>query len=88
MDAFADRAAFSDYYSALANEIRRVNLRNTRAERVDILEFHFTDPNAAEVTVHFVGPHQRFLRFWDLEVERVDQWQRLEGRWVIVPAKL
>ena len=85
---FVSEAAFNDYYSSLVNQVRRSNMRNTRPQRVSVREFRFQDRDVATVGLMITGPYQRTLRFWDVELERVDTWKRLDGVWVLTPDKL
>ncbi len=85
---FASEAAFMDYYSSLANQVRRSNMLNTRPRRVLVSEFQFESRNVARVAVSLTGPYQRTLRFWDVELERIDTWKRLDGVWLLTPDKL
>ncbi len=85
---FVSESAFNDYYSSLVNQVRRSNMRNTRPQRVSVQEFRFQDRDVATVGLMITGPYQRTLRFWDVELERVDTWKRLDGVWVLTPDKL
>jgi len=85
---FRAEAAFADYYASLANQVRKVDLRYSSADEVVVKEFRFDGPTRAVVDVQLVGSHQRRLRFWDIEITRTDVWNRIDGEWVLVPAKL
>jgi hypothetical protein len=85
---FVSESAFNDYYSSLANQVRRSNMRNSRPVRVSVREFRFQDRDVATVELMITGPYQRTLRFWDVELERVDTWKRLDGVWLLTPDKL
>jgi hypothetical protein len=85
---FTGPSAFSDYYASLANQARDAGLRSVTAEGVRVREFYFDDADTANVNVVILGRHQRRLRFWQIELERTDTWRRLNGVWLLVPAKL
>lgn len=85
---FADTESFSDYYAALATELRRAGFRHSRPTRVEILEFHFEGPGRAIVHVRLTGRHLRTLRFWNVDVERADTWERLGATWMVSPGRL
>ncbi len=85
---FAEQSEFSDYYAALADDLRRAGFRNGRPERVEIREFRFEGSDRAVVDVAFVGRHMRGLRFWEIRVRRLDPWRLDGGTWVVSPAML
>lgn len=85
---FRDERAFSDYYAAMAGELRDASFKNARAKRVEIQEFHFDGPGRAIVDFVMVGDHFRALQFWDRELGRRDTWQQVGGVWLISPQKL
>ena len=85
---FGSESAYMDYYSSLANQVRRQNIMNTRPRKVIVSEFHFDGPDEAVVEVILTGPYQRRLWLWDIEVKRVDTWKRLDGVWLLTPDKL
>jgi hypothetical protein len=87
-ECFETQGAFSDYFSALATEARQLHFRDMTARSVRIRKFDFTNPEEAVVQVSFISVHQRTLRFWSIGFDRYDVWQRTEGIWRIVPAKL
>lgn len=85
---FASESAYMDYYSSLANQVRGQNMLNTRPRKVIVSEFHFRGPDEALVEVTLSGPYRRRLWPWNIEVERVDTWKRLDGVWLLAPDKL
>ena len=87
-DYFTGPPAFADYYASLANQVRDARLANGKADRVVVREFHFADADTAMVTIAILGHHQRRLRFWEIELSRLDTWRRLDGVWLLVPDKL
>lgn len=87
-DCFESPGAFSDYFSALATEAREQYFRDGAARSVRVREFYFEGPDHAGVEVSFRSVHQRALRFWSIGFDRHDTWERVDGVWRIVPAKL
>ncbi len=85
---FTGAAAFSDYYASLANLVREAGLRNSTAESIQVRQFRFDDADTAVVSVVILGRHQRRLRFWQIELQRIDTWRQLNGIWILVPDKL
>ena len=85
---FGSESAYMDYYSSLANQVRRRNILNTRPRKVIVSAFHFEGPDEAIVEVTLSGPYRRTLWLWDIEVKRVDTWKRLDGVWLLTPDKL
>ncbi|MFQ5515348.1 MAG: hypothetical protein ACE5FG_13065 [Myxococcota bacterium] len=85
---FVGARAFSDYYARLANRVREAGLRQARPTRVRVRGIRVEDEDLAYVDVLLVGPHQRRLLFWDLEIELTDVWRREGGVWHVFPDKL
>lgn len=85
---FADERAFSDYYAALAGDLRDAAFRNGRAEKVLIDEFSFDGPGEARVELTLIGRHIRELLFWERRIRRTDLWRQVEGVWLLTPSKL
>jgi hypothetical protein len=85
---FPSPGAFADYYSALATEARVSTLRDGEAVSVKIHEFHFEGPEQAVVDFEVRGEHERRLLFWDVKFDRRDVWRRVDGVWLVFPAKL
>ncbi len=85
---FEDEREFSDYFSSVAAQAREASLRNTRADRVLIREFRFSDENLAEVDITLEGRHMRGLRRGLIELQRTDTWRRMGGTWSLTPDKL
>ena len=85
---FEDEREFSDYFASVAAQAREASLRNTRADRVLIREFRFSDENLAEVDITLEGRHMRGLRWGLIELQRTDTWRRMGGTWSLTPDKL
>ncbi len=85
---FEDEREFSDYFASVAAQAREASLRNTRADRVLIREFRFSDENLAEVDITLEGRHMRGLRRGLIELQRTDTWRRMGGTWSLTPDKL
>jgi hypothetical protein len=85
---FRTEQEFSDYYASLASQVRDARFRLAIADRVRIRTFRFSDPDTALVRVVLRGRHMRELRFWDLEVSRIDTWRHTSAGWMLSPDKL
>ena len=85
---FAGRGAFNDYFASLATQIRRADLRRRAAERIEVREFRLVKPGEMVVDLTIYGRHQRRLRFWEMELERTDTWNRIGGTWIVTPDRL
>lgn len=85
---FAGPSEFSDYYASLASQLRAAQVRHAMPDRVEIREFRFEGAERARVELTILGHHQRSLRFWDIELTRVDTWERVDGTWLVTPEKL
>jgi hypothetical protein len=85
---FESEQQFSDYYASLASQVRDARFRLAVADRVWVRTFRFPDPDTALVQITLKGRHMRGLRFWDLEVSRVDTWRHTSAGWMISPDKL
>ena len=40
------------------------------------------------VRVRLTGENGRPLRWWETSLVREDRWERMDGRWWIIPGKL
>jgi hypothetical protein len=87
-DFFVREEEFVDYYASLASQLRQASFRHGRPLRVEIREFRFENPERASVDVTLVGKHYRGLRFWDVQVQRTDNWRRPRSVWVLSPERL
>lgn len=87
-DYFRSEAAFSDYYAGLAQALVDGHFERNRPNRLRVVEFRLSGPGQAEVVTRMVGEDGRPLRPGDIAIERVDRWERLQGRWWIIPGKL
>jgi hypothetical protein len=85
---FSNEEEFSDYYAALADEVRRAGFQYGRPTRVEVLEFRFEGRDRATVDVKLSGRHSRALRFWEVELRRGDTWERRGTTWLLSPKRL
>ena len=85
---FASDEEFAAYYASIAAQLRRAQFRNCTLERVSIVEFRFEKDDVAQVDLMLFGRHERTLRFGELELQRVDVWERRNGNWVVTPGKI
>ena len=84
---FRTEAAFSDYYAELAAALQDAHFEQNRPVEMQVLEFALDGPGAARVRSRFEGRNGLPLRPGSVTLEREDQWERLEGRWWIIPGK-
>ena len=86
-DYFQTEAQYSDYYSALALALTEAHFEKNRALEGEVREFVFEAPGKARVRYRFVGMNGKPLRFWSASLEREDRWERIEGKWWIIPGR-
>jgi hypothetical protein len=80
---------FFDYYASLATDLDDANFEKSRPNDVAVQEFVFASPTEARVMVLFTGKDDRPLRgATNVELLRLDRWERSEERWWITPGKL
>lgn len=87
-ELFDSPEAFADYFAAFADALivahfEALRPTSARLQRIDVL-----DPNAALITVTFRGRNSLPLRWWSVELDRTDRWEKNRGRWWIIPGKL
>jgi len=85
---FPSVAAYSDYYAALVDDLDRAYILYNRPTRVDLLGIERSDSGSLLLSLRFVGKNDLPLRWWNAELERVDEWQWRDGRWYVVPGKV
>ena len=85
---FASAEAFADYYADLAQALNLARFEANRPLRIVLLGYEPNDVDRILIHVHFTGANARPLRWWDAWLRRADQWELLDGRWIIVPGKL
>jgi hypothetical protein len=85
---FPSVAAYSDYYAALVDDLDRAYILFNRPTRVDLIGIERSDSGSLLLSLRFVGENDLPLRWWNAELERVDEWQWRDGRWYVVPGKV
>lgn len=85
---FPTVAAYSDYYAALVDALDRANIEFNRPTRVDLLGIRVGSDGHLRVSLRFVGPNDLPLRWWNANLDRVDEWAWRDGRWFVVPGKI
>jgi hypothetical protein len=85
---FRTEAAFADYYADLAADMAEASFERNRPLVLEVVEMRLSAPGEAEVVTRIVGEDGRPLRPGKTALERVDRWERVGGRWWIVPAQL
>ena len=87
-DFFRNEVAFADYYADLAQDLTDANFERNRPLELEVVEFSVDGPGEATVFTKMVGENSLPLRWGMTEMERVDRWERIDGTWWIIPAKL
>jgi hypothetical protein len=87
-DYFRTDSAFADYYADLAQSLAESHFERNRPLDLEVVEFRVEGAGVAEVVTRIQGENGLPLRWWGTEIERVDRWERIQGRWWIVPSKL
>lgn len=87
-ELFKSPEAFADYFASLADALTVSHFEALRPWAVEILRLDVLSPNLILVTHRYRGDNSLPLRFWSVSMERVDRWERTDGRWFIIPGKL
>ncbi len=87
-DHFETPDSFFDYYADLAQALQAARFDRSRPTDVEVEEFLFENRFIAQVQVRFVGESSRPLNPGKAALIRLDRWERVNGRWWIVPGKL
>jgi hypothetical protein len=87
-DHFETPDSFFDYYADLALALQAARFDRSRPTDVEVEEFLFENRFIAQVQVRFVGESSRPLNPGKAALIRLDRWERVNGRWWIVPGKL
>lgn len=85
---FPSVAAYSDYYAALVDDLDRAYILYNRPTRVDLLGIDRAESGSLLLSLRFVGENDLPLRWWNAQLERVDEWQWRDGQWYVVPGKV
>ena len=86
-DFFRSEAAFADYYADLTSALVEAHFEKNRPIALEVVEFALEGPGRARVSARFVGEDGRPLRRGEVEFERSDRWERIDGAWWIVPGR-
>ncbi len=87
-ELFLTPAAFADYFAAFADALVEAHFEALRPEQVTLERLDVVAPDAVLVTVRFRGQNSLPLRWWSVELVRVDRWEQVAGQWQIIPGKL
>ena len=85
---FKTPEAFADYYADFAQDLTVAHFDYNRPTSFQILGLEVLSPNRAKVEVLLEGANNLPMRFWKTAMVRVDQWERADDRWWIIPGKL
>jgi hypothetical protein len=86
-DFFRSEVTFADYYADLTSALVDANFEKNRPIALHVVEFALDGPGRARVLTRFVGEDGRPLRRGEVELERSDRWERIDGAWWIVPGR-
>jgi hypothetical protein len=84
---FRDEAAYSDYYADLTGALVEAHFEKNRPLSLEVLEMRLEGPGRARVETRITGEDGRPLRPGTVQLDRVDRWERSDGRWRIVPGR-
>lgn len=87
-DHFQSDEDFADWYADLAQALADAHFERNRPLALEVLEFAVDEPGRARVRVRARGDDGRPLRPGATVTEREDRWERVGGRWWIVPGRL
>lgn len=85
---FQTESAYADYYAALTGMLRFAHFKRLRPTEVEVVEVRAEGPGKAVVLVKLTGDNSRPLRWNDVHLVREDHWERVDGRWWIVPGRI
>lgn len=87
-ELFQTPEAFADYYAAFSDALTAAHFEALRPEGVTLERLDVLEPDVVLVTVRFAGQNSLPLRWWSVELQRVDRWEHSSGRWWLIPGKL
>ncbi len=85
---FSSPEAFADYFADFVDALTEARFRTERATSARLEGIEAEGPDRFKVTVRFEGRHALPLRWWKVKLVREDRWERIDGRWWIIPGKL
>jgi hypothetical protein len=85
---FRSPEAFADYFADFVDALTWGRFRTERATSARLLGIEAEGPARYRVIVFFEGRHALPLRWWKVKMVREDLWERIEGRWWLIPGKL
>ena len=85
---FQSESAYADYYANMTGALRFAHFKRLRPTSVEITEVRAEGPGKAAVVIRLIGDNSRPLRWSDVEHVREDRWERVDGRWWIVPGRI
>jgi hypothetical protein len=86
-DFFRSEEAYSDYYADLTGALVEAHFEKNRPLSLEVLEMRLEGPGRARVETRITGADGRPLRPGTVHLDRVDRWERSDGRWRIEPAR-
>jgi hypothetical protein len=85
---FRDDDAFSDYYTDFSYSLELAAFEQNRPLRLDLTEFSLGEAGIAQVEILITGEDGKPLKYGETDYVRLDRWERHDGEWWLVPAKI
>lgn len=86
---FRSQEAFADYYADLVQRLDLAHFEANRPSGIRLVSLHVEETaDRVVAVVEFRGNNSLPLRFWSVDYERRDVWERADDRWWIIPGKL
>jgi len=87
-ELFLTPEAFADYFASFADALDQAHFDALRPLWVRLERLEVSAPDEVLVTVRLRGENALPLRWWNVELLRVDRWEKVSGQWRIIPGKL
>jgi len=85
---FPSEEAFADYFANFVQALTDAHFERNRATKMRIEDICIEPAGDALVRIRFWGDNSQPLRWWRVQLVRVDRWQTADDAWWIVPGKL
>lgn len=85
---FRSPESFADYYADLAEAFDSALFQDHRPTSAVLRRIEPAGEGRVRLHVHFEGENRLPLRWWSTSLDRVEEWEHVDGRWWIVPGKV
>jgi hypothetical protein len=85
---FLSEEAFADYFANFVQVLTDAHFEKNRATKMRIEDICIDEIGDALIRVRFWGDNSQPLRWWRVQLVRVDRWQTADGAWWVMPGKL